>query len=272
MNEMLNLTEEKEMSLEEVQNTYYGGVEARFVRVDSLNVGPYQRGKSHKQYLLDDLVSAAIGLILVGRRVDGSLWIVDGVQRKARFEKGKIPWILAQIFPSKGEEHEALIFKIVNNFRASVSQGVLFKSAIIEGSQKHMEIAKSAADRGFEIAVTNKPGVNGNGQKGTKIIGCPKALLDIYDKFESIAALDFSLDMILAIWPNDSVALHKEIIGGLSYFWHKNQDVNRKKFIKAMKGESPEDMLKSVRGMHNGSTAFTRMAIHIKSIFVMKVK
>src|SRR5262249_39485041 len=78
----------------------------------------YQRDvkRGHKK-IVADFNETALGVPLVGEREKGTLWIVDGLQRITALRKLNWTHVKAEVFASKGPEHEAEIYRIINGNR-----------------------------------------------------------------------------------------------------------------------------------------------------------
>lgn len=112
----------------------------------------YQRGpKSKIGYIASHWSDDKCGAILVGRRADKSLWVVDGYQRKEAARIAGKTIINAVIFSSKGPKHEADIYEAVNNERVGLSPIEKFRGRITAEEPVALAILEKVQDAGFEI-------------------------------------------------------------------------------------------------------------------------
>ena len=105
------------------------------IMIKDINIPDYQRGEASRASTLDKARShnlAAAGACIVAKRQDGTYWIVDGLQRTlAKALRGDLQTVDCMVFDSKGEKHEAEIFKLCNMGRTNVTAIHKFKVAVI---------------------------------------------------------------------------------------------------------------------------------------------
>lgn len=133
-------------------------MQSKMIRLSQLNIDEnYQRGyrKAHVQKIVDLYDEHAFGRILVGRRTDGSLWVVDGQHRYYAAEQMGLPSIPAEVFDSNGQSHEAEIFLKANAARR-VSGLDKLHAAYCAGVEWATDIVDSLAKRGLEMAFGGK--------------------------------------------------------------------------------------------------------------------
>jgi len=95
----------------------------------------------------------AFGVIVVMRRSDGRLFVVDGQHRvMAARRHGGITRVPAIVFESQGRDHEAAAFVALNTARKSVPALVKFKARALAGLQPESDIVDWARDNGYKFA------------------------------------------------------------------------------------------------------------------------
>jgi hypothetical protein len=190
----------------------------RIVPLDQLQTDPsYQRDVGDKHRLIiADYDPEALGIPLVGQRGDGSLWIVDGLQRVTALRKmGRHKHLRAEVFPSRGPDHEAHVFRLVNANRAKLSSGALFRARLTEGDVAAWEIQETVTKAGFRLAL----GKSGKATTAARELTCVNALIAIHHR-HGVAAIAVALDIVNRAWgdSSDRNAVNSFIITGLADF------------------------------------------------------
>lgn len=82
-----------------------------------LRIGSYQRSASprHVNGIVRDYCAEAFGILIVGKRKDGTLWVVDGYARYRAALKLGLETVPCHVISSKGVSHEAGLFCQLNN-------------------------------------------------------------------------------------------------------------------------------------------------------------
>jgi hypothetical protein len=115
----------------------------------------YQRGEVSNDSTIQKAKSmqyAAAGAIVVGKRSDGTFWIVDGFQRTLAAQKrGDIDAMDCMVFESMGSHHEAEIFLLCNKGRAPVSAMHKYRTSVTAGRNPETHIDRWLIENGFRI-------------------------------------------------------------------------------------------------------------------------
>lgn len=91
--------------------------------------------------------------LVVSRRADGSMWIIDGQHRHAGAqERGDIPHLPCVILSSCTDAGEAETFVALNTKRQRLSQTDLFNAMLAAGDEAAQETATIIAETGWKIA------------------------------------------------------------------------------------------------------------------------
>ena len=150
------------------------GIEFSIVPVDKLNIDPsYQRSD-----FLNRSVVAKIGTsfsellfntIVVARRADGSLWVVDGQHRLSGAKRFGKAAVSCMIFSSGGPQQEAAVFYELNKTRTSINAISMYKACLRQGEAATCDIQKSLEQHGFSV-----------GKHGVKAFAAATAVREVY--------------------------------------------------------------------------------------------
>lgn len=145
--------------------------------LSKLQVDEYQRGEAKTSFTIDKAKNfnfAAAGAIVVGRRDDGTYWIVDGLQRYlAELKRGDIKNIDCMVFDSEGKKHEAEIFLLCNSTgRINVNANVKFRTSVIAEREPYLSIDRWLASNNFKI----------DDKQNKNCIGFPANLVQIWEQ------------------------------------------------------------------------------------------
>lgn len=156
------------------------------IAINDLRVDEYQRGEARRSAIIEKskhMIHAALGACVVGKRADGSFWLVDGLQRKlAAQRRGDVTHLDCMVFESSGAREEAKVFMLCNKGRVAVSSYDKFKAAIYCGDEPHVSIAAWLKERNYSISK----------QSGNYCVCFPTQLVQIWNIDDNIAkdALD----------------------------------------------------------------------------------
>ena len=155
-----------------------------FVNLDELKHGSYQRTVSPAlvEKIYRNYNPESIGILLVGRRSDRSLWLVDGNHRKQALMKSGVMKMKAAIFESSGEEEEARIFTDINSNRTPVKACALFNARLCAGDPACIELDHDLREIGYHI-------VKGGGINTLNYAACLMACRATYGRFVNIESI-----------------------------------------------------------------------------------
>lgn len=167
----------------------------------------------------------ALGIPVIGERDDGSLWIVDGLQRITALATLGKRSVRAEVFASKGPEHEAQVFHDINRNRVPLKPLQIFHAALTAGDKVAWEIKDLVERMGFWIP-PYIGGIRGlSEEKVAKAIRAINSVNSIYEK-SGAEGLKFVLEVVSRCWANDESKTRDTILLGLHIFW-----VNREKSV-----------------------------------------
>jgi len=246
--------------------------DVRVIALSSINVSPpYQRTivRNEVRSIVKSFDEDAVGALMVGERADGSLWLVDGLQRySALVELGIASWKCV-IFQSKGQAHEAKIFKIANTGRTKVSAGAIFRAALVEGEQDCIDINNLVNSCGLRLDLD---GV-GSHWPNVKAI---KAVQRVYSRYGA-DTLRRSLNVIASSWPENEDGLRGDTIEGMATFFARavpadesSHGVRDDVLVKQLRKRNPMEILvfaTSAQKMVSSSTKHRLVADVIASTY-----
>jgi hypothetical protein len=203
--------------------------ENRKINVDELNISDaYQRTivPARVNRIAKNLDQDAFGSLTVGRRRDGSHWVVDGMQRLTAARKLGIAAVPCDVFESEGPEHEARVFRLKNKERTNVTACALFRAQLVEGDAQTVDIAKAVEAAGLSLRFES-------GKPGWPFVKAVVSLEKAYRKVggDGLAAV---LCIICESWFGESDALRGDIISGLAYFMHKTPWFDKDRLVKKL--------------------------------------
>lgn len=223
--------------------------ETKMVDIRDLRVDPrYQRNLStgHVLKMLADFEASGVGLIYVGRRKDNTHWVVDGQQRlqlvrhlNAIFPD-KFKKIPCEIFESRGEEHEATLYRVRNHKKKMTSLDI-FKAKYAYGEADAMTILRIVNKRGLKIKGIPMvvPPDTGNHVQ----VSCVGALENGYKMGKKVGragiVLENAVDSIKECWGLDAHAFKNFMIEGFSHFFSRHPQADMNVVRSSMEGKKP---------------------------------
>jgi len=230
----------------------------RQLLVDVLNVAkPYQRTVIPQQVnrMARRFDDDAFGSLLVGRRADSTMWVVDGLQRLSAAKKIGRTKVPCRIFESRGQQHEAAVFRLVNAERSRCSPLVIFHAAMAEGDDGAAAITACVQSFGLKIAP-----VHGRGGSWPWI-KCIRSVEKCFGR-GGVQHLHDTLDVLCNCWGGDDDALRGDILDGMSLFLHKCDGADKVRLVKQLRTKRVSDVLQFAAGVRKLISSSTRpMAI-----------
>ena len=182
-------------------------MERKDVLISDLKVSDlYQRPqrKSFVKQIVKNYNSDAFLEVVVGRRSDGSMWVIDGGHRLAAAVLMGWTTVRAHVRSSIGSEYEAYLHGILNT-KVKQTEHQLFKSRFEAGDPETLGICAVVNKAGFAIDMND-------GYHRWPFLRAIKAIRLAYRK----DCLKEVLDVIGVAWPGDSQAIRIEYIKGLT--------------------------------------------------------
>lgn len=181
----------------------------------------YQRTKQHARArkIAREFSEEAFEPLIVGKREDGSMWIVDG---QTRWEAAKImgmKTVACRVFLSRGIEHEAEVFAKTNKNRQAMKRIQTFFALL---AMKHPPTVDT-----YNIVVENGFTITHYGKKWPSI----RAVAKVEDAYAS-GILEKVLVAVRESWPTKKEALSELTIGAVAEFFRHFPNVKVDRCIK----------------------------------------
>lgn len=211
----------------------------RNIAIDSIQRDPsYQREvkRKHKD-IVTDFVEEALGIPIVGEREDGSLWIIDGLQRITALFKLGNKKVTVLVVASKGPEHEALIFRKINGGRAGLTPQEMFQSALTAQEPAAWRIKECVESCGLRLNLKK------GGTTSEIAVSCVTTLVAC-ERVYGCEAIKFALEVARDSWPGDKKAFYGQIISGMCGFYKKHEGmIDMDRFDPRIKSVTPHKII-----------------------------
>lgn len=196
----------------------------RVLDVDALQVDPsYQRGvRSKVKRIVRDYDGDALGVLCVGERSDGSLWVVDGLQRLTALKQLGVKTVRADVFASSGPEQEAGVFARLNRDRCALAPIELFNADLTRGDEVAASIKYYATAHGFTIPSQRVSGRR-PAERQANELACTGALLRAFKSLEE-RGFEVLVSTLAQLWPGDPRRTQADIVGGLYVWFARHKD------------------------------------------------
>lgn len=199
------------------------GSALRVLKVEDIQTDPaYQRvvREGHKK-IVAEFDKNAFGVPLVAQREDGTLWVVDGLQRLTALRKMEKKEVRAEVFKSSGPEHEANVFKIVNLNRTKLSSPEIFKAKLTSGDQSAWKLKETVEKCGYVIAYQSH---SAGRAQDAKYISAINSLERVAERF-GYEYITIILEITKEVWSEDKYGASSDIINGMAAFLHARKGV-----------------------------------------------
>lgn len=179
----------------------------------------YQREQS--DYKIKDIAEAfdpdAFGWLVVGRRVDGTLWVIDGGHRYYALQlmgytDQNVPCMMLN---ETTPEAEARLYDIYNAKRAPMRVTERFKARLRYNDEEALAINKVLADAGYTVWFKR-----GKAPKNT--VGAVDKIIDVY-RTGAPGDLALVIEIVREAWGDDPNAVVGIMIGGVHNFIVKHR-------------------------------------------------
>lgn len=200
------------------------------VPVDQLRVDHEAYQRFVKPALVQKIVGnfnpVAFGPLLVGRRQDGSMWVVDGQNRLEAAKAMGFETVVCDVFDSRGRQDEAQAFTDANTC-SRISTIDHFRARLIQGERIACEVDAALGKYGLEVAL------NGKGTRWPRLCAVGP-LLTLCDKHGAEAVQRVVLTIVNGL-EHDTASLHMTVIGGLCEFFSKWPEAQDQRLIDVLK-------------------------------------
>ena len=164
-----------------------------FIELDALQIDrSYQRHDYINSRVIKTIASdfneLLAGVLTVGKRRDGTLWVVDGQHRVLGAKRAGLKSLVCVVFDSRGSEHEAEVFYELNTKRTGINCISIYRALLTQGEEATVNIQQLLDKYGFAIG------------KKTGEFGAANAIRDTYKS----GVLDRVLHVIKESFSGDS--------------------------------------------------------------------
>ncbi len=124
----------------------------------------YQRGDAEGNKKIVRAIASAwnwilLGVLLIAKRPDGTLWAVDGGHRlRAADHRDDVMDLPCSVFESTGPEEEAKIFYLVNNMSTNVGAYYTFRAKVKSGDQLAVQLDNMLHSHGYKASKSARDG------------------------------------------------------------------------------------------------------------------
>ncbi|NCC85468.1 MAG: hypothetical protein EOM03_15270 [Clostridia bacterium] len=161
----------------------------------------------------------AFGRLLVGKREDGRLFIIDGQHRllaaRRRSDVANLPCV---VFHSKGSDHEANVFLVTNTARGPMTTLQRFKALLIIGDPIAIAIKDTAEALG--LTIPEKSGGSKRQMGKDRNLNCIEALMAAWKTNPQ----DAERCLVLCQEISNGYAITKDMFSGI---FHLNQKMKK---------------------------------------------
>jgi len=146
--------------------------------------------------------------LLVSRRQDGGLWIIDGGNRhSAAMLRPEIKSVPCEIQEGLTIKQEAAIYKLVNRFRKPMGGLDLWKAMLAAGDEAAVRAEKICRDYGFKIG-------RGSRKDSSPHIRCAQVVVAM----QEAGTLDLVLSFIASCWRDGNARTLHAVLCGVNRF------------------------------------------------------
>jgi len=230
--------------------------EMRMIPIEDLQVDEkYQRKLStnHVLKMLSDFETSGVGFLYVGRRKDGTFWVVDGQQRLKLVKylnaifPDRFKTIPCEVFQSEGKKHEARLYR-VRNHKKKMTHLDIFKARYIYREADAIAILKIVNKKGLKIK--GIPMIVKSEVENQIQVGCVGALEAGYTMGKKIgqanSILEKTVEAIRDCWGLEIQSYKNFIVEGFALLFSNYPDADKNLIKASMNG-------KTTNGIKNAS-------------------
>ncbi len=209
----------------------------------------YQRDvQRHVQFIRETFDPAAVGTGTVGRRSDGRMYWIDGLQRSTAMKSLGIDRWRCTVLESPGPQYEAHIFRLYNSreSRKALSANQLFKAALIEQEPTALAVKRACDSAGLKIAGSRESATSSF--KSWPVVNSAGLLMRLCKSYGE-ESLTLGLRLLADTWPQVNDALHQHIIGGVCMVQYNYPDLDRAHWIEVVGKMRPKAIRENATGI-----------------------
>lgn len=194
----------------------YEEVSINDLRVDNTYQRPVK--EAHVGNIMMYFSWEGFGTPVVGRRHNGSMWLLDGLQRITAAQNLNCTDITVEVIDSCGPKHEAGIFHCLNAVSKVPSKMQIFRAGLRAGNTTATDIYRATKAAGFGIQLD----ASNAGSNAWPQVRALSRLEQLY-KFRGPEFITEVLSLIKDMWDGENGAVREDIIGGLHRFIRYNR-------------------------------------------------
>lgn len=180
--------------------------------------------KDRIKFIYDNYTIYLTNSVLLSKRNDGSLHIIDGAHRIEVAKLLNIPAIPVIEFTGLSQQEEAKYFMLHETSRKRISAQDLFAASMNAGYETAIAIDRIVRKNGYKVVEDSRR------RSSFQTISAIKALERIMTHYGP-EHLDNTLAFLAKVWPKDTTAIHTAFLEGVAKFLdranaHKAFDMN----------------------------------------------
>jgi hypothetical protein len=180
----------------------------------------------------DEFVEEALGLPCVGVRSDGTKSVVDGMQRVTALRNMGYTHVECEWFESRGQDHEALVFLLKNNYKRLKSHE-LFKARLTANDEETVLIYEAITEAGLGVR-----GIESRHRHRLQAVSSAKAVYRIAGRDLLIR----SLTLLKEAWGDQhDDAYNGGVLNGLAVFLYHVPEAKDQRLLRAMRKIAPKN-------------------------------
>ncbi len=232
-----------------------------WVGVDRLSVDPdYQRATDgpHSRRIVLGMRKqwdwALCQPLVVSRRSDGSLWILDGQHRHAgATERGDIPHLPCVILTDRDPAQEAEAFVALNTQRQKLSQADVFNGMLAAGDESAKTVAAIIAETGWRVRKSSNSAIFHPGD----LVCAPKLARMIKTHGECVVRN--ALTALREAYPDTPVNCSARLLSALATIYRDGNlgGIDCDSFIETVGSIEPNDWLDSGRDVQRSNPSLS---------------
>ncbi|KOG91885.1 hypothetical protein ADK38_00700 [Streptomyces varsoviensis] len=179
------------------------------IPIKDLNIDPQAQrtlGEKRAQNIANNMVREAIGSIIVSKRPNGDLYIVDGQHRWRACALAGIPVIMAEIHHGLSQAQEAILFLIKNRESHKPRPIDEYHVGLTGGVPLFVDTDRILDKHGLTLGSTSTNGV-----------GAVSGVLQIVDRYGS-SVFDRTLTVAEESWERSAETWDGMLLGGIGMF------------------------------------------------------
>lgn len=204
------------------------------VKLTDLQVDPQAQralNVNRAKSIAANIIEKALGVIVVSKRSDGSLWIIDGQHRVWAAKLAGLTHITAEVHSNLSLKDEAVLFMLNNNESQRVSAIDLYLVGLTAGSDLQVDVQNVLDKHGLKVGIA----------PSTNVVAAVRCLEDVTRRYGT-EALDRALTIAEAVWDRDGQSWEGTLLGGLGEFVGKHgNDVDDKTLIAKMQRKGTQN-------------------------------